>query len=133
MFPVTRGTRQGSIISPKLFNIFINDLLLNLDSVEQGVMIGDTKYNTCAYADDITVFSSSVTGLQSLIDVCDSYAEKWRFSFGISETKCMSSHGSLFVDSPSWKLDGGTILQEDFINILGVTYSRDNSFRTAFP
>ena len=40
-FAVGRDTRQGSIISPFLFNIFINKLLLDLTECDAGVRIGD--------------------------------------------------------------------------------------------
>ena len=32
--------------------------------------MGDTLYNSMAYADDITLFSTNVQDLQNLIDVC---------------------------------------------------------------
>ena len=55
-FCVTRGTRQGSVLSSYLFNIFIN---------QAGVIICDILYNSMAYADDkiITLFSTNVQDL----------------------------------------------------------------------
>ena len=38
-FDTTRGTRQGSVLSPALLKIFINDLLLELSSSEPGERI----------------------------------------------------------------------------------------------
>ena len=67
MFDITRGTRQGSKLSPFLFTIFINQLLLDLNDCDVGVIIGDVLYNSMAYADDITVFSTNAKGLQRLI------------------------------------------------------------------
>ena len=55
-FDITRGTRQRSKLSPCLFNIFINQLLLDLNDCDAGVRIGDALYNYMAYADDITIF-----------------------------------------------------------------------------
>ena len=75
MFDITRGTRQGSKHSPYLFNIFINQLLLDLNDCDVGVQIGDVLYNSMAYADDITVFSTNAKYLKRLIDMCTMYSE----------------------------------------------------------
>ena len=70
MFYILRGTRQGSLLSPYLFNIFINDLLNELELSNVGLNIGNAMYNCVTYADDITLLSASATGLQTLIDKC---------------------------------------------------------------
>ena len=77
-FSITRGTKQGSILSPLLFDNFINDLLLDLKDCNTGVRIGSHVHNSFAYADDITIFSLTTTGLQTLLDICAAYSEKWR-------------------------------------------------------
>ena len=88
-FNITRGTRQGSIISPYLFNIFINQLLYDLQSSDAGARIGDMLFNSVAYADDVTLFSTNMKGLQNLIDICVAYSRRWRFKFGIAKSICM--------------------------------------------
>ena len=124
-FCVTRGTRQGSGLSPILFNIFINDLLLNIEkSGKGGIQIDRYFFNIFAYADDVTVFSTSVTGLQELIDMCDNYAKTWRFNFGIKKTKCLSIGANPFKVEPKWSLSGEEISNVDSIDILGVVFDK---------
>jgi len=89
MFEVTKGRRQGNVLSPKLSNIFIDDLLLKLYAMSDKVCIGDYSFNVCPYADDVIVICTSVSGLQRLIDKCADYALRRRFKFGFAKTKCI--------------------------------------------
>ena len=41
--------------APYLFNIFIDQLLLDLNNSDAGVIIGNERYNCMAYADDVTL------------------------------------------------------------------------------
>ena len=37
----------------------------------------------------ITLFSTNVQDLHNLIDVCVAYSKRWRFKFGVENSKCM--------------------------------------------
>ena len=62
--------KQGSILSPQMFNKFINDLLTKLKSMNTGVRIYNFHLNMFAYADDLNLVSTSAAGLQSLMNIC---------------------------------------------------------------
>ena len=66
--PVERGTRQGGLSFPLLFNMFYRDLIEQLDSMDCGVTINKQRYNVFCYADDVLLASTTPTGLQKLIN-----------------------------------------------------------------
>ena len=86
-------------------------------------------HNFFAYADDITIFSLTTTGLQTLLDICAAYSEKWRFNFGILKTKCIVIGKSMFQMTPTFMLNDNAVEQVDSINVLGVPYDSDLKYQ----
>ena len=62
-FNVTNGVRQGCILSPQLFNIYIDSLsdILNKSSI--GGSIGGKRIKLMLYADDLCIVSLSSADL----------------------------------------------------------------------
>lgn len=75
-----------------------------------------------AYADDVTLFSLTVSGLQSMIDLCVQYAKTWRFNFGIKKSKCMTVGPKRLTNEPKWFLDDNHMENTDVLEILGVNF-----------
>ena len=80
---IEKGTRQGGLSSPLIFNILYNGLMDILSECDNGVTIKGTHYNVYSYADDILLSSASITGLQKLIDIASSYIQKMGYSLTI--------------------------------------------------
>ena len=66
-FAVGNRVRQGGIISPVLFNLYMNGLSDQLRGCDTGCMIGNTAINHLMYADDLVLVSPSSAAFQQLL------------------------------------------------------------------
>ena len=103
-----------------------------LHNTDAGVRIGQDIYNCFAYADDVTLFSATIPGLQQLINVCSSYASKWRFVFGIEKTRILCLGNDSWCKKPTWYLgnQSNEINNVSELNLLGLTYTTSGSYDT---
>ncbi len=65
-FQVSNGVCQGGILSPYLFNIYMDDLSKRLNECKTGCINGRLLLNHLMYADDLVIFSPYSGGLQML-------------------------------------------------------------------
>ena len=75
MFTVSNGVRQGGILSPLLFNVYMDGLSELLCRTECGCTMGGRMINHLMYADDLVILSPSAKGLQRLVDICAAYGD----------------------------------------------------------
>ncbi|XP_026323252.1 uncharacterized protein LOC113232693 [Hyposmocoma kahamanoa] len=68
------GVRQGGITSPKLFNLYVDELIGGLSGMHAGCYVGSTCINNISYADDMVLLSPSVGALVQLLETCEEYA-----------------------------------------------------------
>ena len=54
-FGVSNGVRQGGILSPYLFCVYMDDLSIKLNYIKVGCTIGTTLINHLMYADDLVL------------------------------------------------------------------------------
>ena len=72
-FTVSNGVRQGGLLSPAFFNLYMDDLSVQLSQCRTGCMIGNTLVNHFMYADDLAIISPSSAGFQQLLNICTVY------------------------------------------------------------
>jgi len=85
-FDVTSGLRQGCTLSPILFNIFINDLALQIKALGKGVSVGDENVGILLYADDIVLVANSEEELQEMLDTLNEWCASNRLQVNTSKS-----------------------------------------------
>ena len=105
-FQVTSGVRQGGILSPRLFTIYVDDLLLALRNSGVGCHIVDKFLGAIMYADDLALLAPTRSSLQKLLNICQEYGIEWCITYNTTKTTVMifgrsTECQSLFLnDSP---------------------------------
>ena len=80
------GVMQGGVLSPKLFNEFLQDLRKYLNP-NYGLKIGDLYLAYLLFADDIVLFSAFAENLQAQIELFYKYCEIWNLIISIAKTR----------------------------------------------
>ena len=86
-FNVSNGVKQGGVISPLLFSIYIDNLFAALKQLGLGCHVGLTYAGAFGYADDIALISPSIYGIKKMIAVCESYALEYHITFNPTKSK----------------------------------------------
>lgn len=126
-FKVSNGVRQGGILSPLLFSIYMDNLSTLLNNSKVGCFYNGFLYNHLVYADDTAIFAPSARALQSLLGICNKFSLECDIQYNVKKSVCM-------VAKPkSWKirlyptlyLNGRALDIVDKYNYLGYQFDSD--------
>ena len=96
-FSITNGTRQGSVLSPTLFSVYLDDLLKELRHLGLGCHVGGVWVGAAGYADDLILLSPSRTDMVSMLKVCEQYAERHNLLFSADPNPSKSKSNCLYM------------------------------------
>lgn len=89
-FTVSNGVKQGGIISPYLFCIYVDDLLEQLRKSGVGCYAGPHFCGAIGYADDIVILCPTVTGMKKMLSICEQYAQSHLIKFNGTKSKLIT-------------------------------------------
>ena len=123
-FSVQQGVRQGAVLSPLLYCIFVNDLLSQLSSSGYGVRVHNIFCGSPMYADDLALISHSSSDLQDMLDIVSNYAQKWWYKMNAEKSSILVFGESLAVRTRNrplrhWFVSGESIPEKDSQHHLG--------------
>ena len=83
-----KGVRQGCILSPCLFNFYVECIVRNagLEEAQAGIKITGRNMNNLRYADDTTLMAESEEELKSLLMKVKDESEKVGLKLNIQKT-----------------------------------------------
>ena len=88
-FEISAGVRQGGILSPTLYNIYVDELISLLQKAGIGCHVA-TYFAACLfYADDMCILAPSIKGLQTMLNICGEYCATWDICLNSKKTKNM--------------------------------------------
>ena len=126
-FAITAGVRQGGILSPDFYSIYVDELLIKLKLSGRGCYYLGHFAAALFYADDMAVLSPSIKGLDSLLQICGEYCLEWDICLNAKKSKILY-FGKRINISHAICLNGKAIDWVDEWTYLGVTLRSAKSF-----
>ena len=80
-FSVFNGVKQGGVISPILFCVYMDGLLTELLSSNVGCFMGRVYAGVFMFADDLKLLAPSVYALDIMLNICKNYASRFDVMF----------------------------------------------------
>ena len=130
------GLREGSVLSPAQFILFINGLAETMRAMGLGLEESSIWLGLLLYADDIVVLADTSEELLYMLERIHLYCRKWRLTLNLTKCNVM-----VFGESPAartqrqtdpsqchWKMGEGYIDETDAYKYLGVIVSYDLSW-----
>ena len=95
-FSIGNGVKQGGVLSPRLFCVYIDGLFKFLRRKKTGCWLYKEFVGILGYADDLILLAPSRDALQEMITNCGKFAKELNLTFSThddprkSKTKCMA-------------------------------------------
>ncbi len=135
-FPCSVGVRQGSVLSPLLFSIFINELAVEIEQNSgPGIQLHPDimQLFLVLFADDVILLSDSIIGLQRRIDALARFSVEYGLNVNLDKTKVVVfKRGGSLSRKERWFYNGKRLECVNSYNYLGITFTRTLAWSSHF-
>ena len=110
-FNVSNGVRQGGILSPYIFWIYVDELCKMLNNVHVGCFVGTMLVNHLMYADDLVLLSPSAAGLSILLSIYSTYVIEYNVMYNSTKSNVLVFRSKLLknVHVPEFEINNTAI------------------------
>ena len=97
---------RGSVLSPALFSVYMDDLIVRLRRAGVGCHMGGVFCGVVGYADDLLLMTPSRSGMETMLRICEQYAAENNLEFSTdpnpdkSKSKCIFMSGHMKKAQP---------------------------------
>ncbi len=95
-FPILSGIRQGDVIAPTMFTLYVNDRILEIKDLDLGIPLTNNEKSTLLiFADDIVLLANSPSELQTMINKVSDWCKCWRLFINTAQHHVIHFRASL--------------------------------------
>jgi len=131
-FQLQAGVRQGGLMSPILFAIYMDTLIARLRSCGYGCRLLDEFHGCLLYADDIILLTHSVNAMRVMLDICDQFAIDFDIKFNSKKSVAMRVGTRFNVKCAPLILSGCELQFAQSIKYLGICVTAAKYFKCTF-
>ena len=88
-FDVLTGVKQGGVMSPRLFTLYMDELIHRLRQRGVGCHVLNTFVACLFYADDLCLIAPTRSSMQEMLKVCEEYCAEFNLKFNVKKSKTL--------------------------------------------
>lgn len=88
-YQISNGVKQGGILSPVLYSVYVDNLIKQLRNSNIGCKYKNEYMGFYGYADDISLLCPTLTGIQYMLDICENYAVRFKINYNAKKSQLL--------------------------------------------
>ena len=120
-FSASNGVKQGGVLSPWLFTVYLDQIILALKQLGIGCHLNGLFVGAFIYAGDVTLLAPTSMTLKAMLNTHTDFTASHNLLFNASKTKCMYFNDAGSQLQSTVKFMGRPIEYVDSTDLFGVS------------